>query len=333
MAKSVKDHPKISIIIPFHWGLKKENIKRFYEDFQHFLKLDYKNYEVVLVSDKKVKLPFSSEKVKVLITGSKKPTGPAEKRDFALSKVRADIYAFIDDDSYPEDDWLKKATQVFQERKVEAVCGPGLTPPDNDFAQKVTGAILASPLGSGPYSFRFAKGAPRFVDDYPAYNLFVRKEILDKVGGWGTKFYGGEDTVLCIKLIAAGAKIYYHPEIVVYHHRRGFPLEYMKQVALVGLHRGYFAKAFPQTSFRLSYFSPAIITIILPMVVIAFLYYIGALPLLALVGLGYLVIFIEGLRRNSLKVNLILPFGVLVNHLVYGIQFIKGFLFTKKLLR
>lgn len=311
--------PKVSIIIPLY-----VKTPYFFKAVRECLKLDYPNFEILIAVDKKTKVAFSDNRVRILRT-QRLRTGPGEKRDIGILKATGDFIAFLDDDSYPAIDWLKEAVRVLYKEKAGAVCGPGLTPPTDSFAQKITGAVLASPFGSGPYFYRFAKGGPRFVDDYPAYNMIVSKESLRAIGGFGTKFYGGEDTALCLKLINAGEKIFYHPDIVVYHHRRKFPLGYIKQVGNVGLHRGYFVKAFPQTSLRPSYFGPALLTLALPIFLIwSFSNQTIAAWFLGAGTLTYLIILLHSLNQNSLGVSLLLPFAILLNHLSYGIQFLKG---------
>lgn len=320
-------YPKVSIIIPLY-------IKTpyFFESVEKCLQLDYPDFEILIGVDNKTKYSNSDKRVRVLKTGAVR-TGPAEKRDIGIVKAKGEYIAFLDDDSYPEKDWLKKAIEVLKKARVNSVCGPGLTPPADSFAQKITGAILSSWFGSGPYKYRFVKDVPRFVDDYPAYNMFVKRSVLLIIGGFGTKYYGGEDTALCIKLINAGEKIYYHSDIVVYHHRRKFPSEYGRQVGNVGLHRGYFVKAYPQTSLKISYFSPALLMFAL---IGSFTYLLinprALLPLLLIGLVGYLIVFIEGWGKSTLLINSILPFAVLYNHFVYGTQFIKG-LFLEKLER
>ncbi len=310
----MKKTEKVSIVIPLY-----VKTPYFYEAVGRSLELDYPDFEILIGVDGKTKVTIDDKRVKILRTGAKR-TGPAEKRDICLRHAKGKYIAFLDDDSYPEENWLTKAIEILKRNKVAAVCGPGLTPPLDSFSQKITGAILASKFGSGPYFYRFTKGEKRFVDDYPAYNMLVTKDALKKVGGWGTKFYGGEDTALCLKLINAGEKIYYHPDIVVYHHRRRFPMEYAKQVGNVGHHRGYFVKVYPKTSLRFSYFAPAIFTLLFPFVIL-------------ISPIFYVVIFIESFDKNPLLINLILPFGIIVNYLSYGANFIKGLLFTQKMVR
>lgn len=322
-----KKYPKVSIIIPLYI-----ETDYFHEAVRECLSLDYPNFEVLVGTDSKSKVKFENKRVKIFKTG-KDITGPGEKRDLGITKAQGELVAFLDDDSYPERDWLSETVRIMQKMKVSAVCGPGLTPPADSFSKKITGAILGNPLGSGPYYYRFIKGSPRFVDDYPAYNLIVRKYALLKIGGFATKFYGGEDTTLCLKLINAGEKIYYHPDIVVYHHRRKFPFEYARQVGNVGLHRGYFVKKYPQTSFRFSYFAPTLFTLGLPVAVVASIWLGRWKELLLLCGAYYITLFLYGLRNNPLAISLFLPIAIIINYLAYGTKFIKGLLFTPYLER
>lgn len=321
-----KKYPKVSIIIPLYI-----ETDYFREAVHECLLLDYPNFEILIGIDNKSSFKSYDSKIVVFKTG-KDLTGPGEKRDIGIMKAKGKLVAFLDDDSYPERDWLKQIVKIMNKIKASAVCGPGLTPPADNFSKKITGAILANPLGSGPYYYRFIKGSPRFVDDYPAYNLTVAKDALLKIGGFGTKFYGGEDTTLCLKLINAGEKIYYHPDIVVYHHRRKFPFEYMQQVGNVGLHRGFFVKKYPQTSFRPSYFAPAIFTLAVFSLVLLSIILGKFLLLMLLSGLCYIIIFLYSLKDNTLFISLLLPFAILTNHLSYGTKFIRG-LFLSKLER
>jgi GT2 family glycosyltransferase len=323
----MKANPKFSIIIPLY-----KETDYFYEAIEKCLELDYPKFEIIVGVDRKIKVSFKDKRIRVLKTGLRR-TGPAEKRDIGIVNAKGDYVAFLDDDSYPKHDWLNKSLEVLKSKDVSAVCGPGLTPPSDNFLQKVTGGILSSKFGSGPYYYRFTKAKPRFVDDYPAYNMIISKNVLKKVGGFGTKYYGGEDTALCLKLINAGEKIYYHPDIVVYHHRRKFPFDYVKQVGNVGKHRGYFVKKYPQTSLRPSYFGPALFLLV---VFVALAYIVSTnigISYFILLGflLFYALVLIESSYKNTLLVNLVLPFAIIVNYYAYGKEFMKGLLFTKKL--
>lgn len=320
--------PKVSIIIPLY-----KKTPYFFESVGRCLELDYQDFEILIGVDGATKVSFQDKRIKILRTGEDN-TGPAEKRDIGIRKAKGDIVALLDDDSYPEGDWLSRSVELLMKKDVAAVCGPGLTPSWDSFSQKITGGVLSSYFGSGPYHYRFDKGVPRFVDDYPAYNMIFWKKDLEDVGGFGTKFYGGEDTALCLKLINAGKKIYYHPDIVVYHHRRHFPFEYMRQVGNVGLHRGYFVKEYPKTSLRPTYFGPALFSLgFFGLIVLATFVQNIIIPSLIIFLLFYALVLIESAKKNSLFINLLLPFAIIINYLAYGTNFIKGLVFTEELER
>ena len=321
----MKKYPKISIII----ALYKETAY-FYEAVAQSLQLDYPNFEILIGVDRGVELNFKDSRIRILETGLLR-TGPAEKRDIGIIKSKAEYIAFLDDDSYPRRDWLKQTVKIFgQHPEISAVGGPGLTPPMDGFRQQITGAILSTFWGTGPYSYRFVQKPLRLVDDYPAYNLIARRKDLLSVDGFNNKFYGGEDTALCLKLINAGKKILYHPEIVVYHHRRHFPEGYLAQVGNVGLHRGYFVKRYPQTSLRPSYFMPLIGIVITLFLLVSSIIY----PSLTFVGLLlYVVGVFDAWQVTSPVIALVLPACIYLSHLSYAFNFIKGLFFTKQLKR
>lgn len=320
--------PFVSIIIPLHWGLKKENYQRFLSDFQSYLNLDYEDYEIVVVSDSKIKFPFQTSKI-VLLNTPKKTFSPSEKRDFALSKVKGEICAFIDDDAYPDKKWLKNAAKDFSSKSIVAVGGPGLTPSEDSFWKKIGGYILESYLCSGGAQDRFYNKSKKesYVKDYPAYNLLIRTEVLRKVGGFRSTFYGGEDTFLCLRLIKEGL-ILYDPTVIVYHHRRDFPLAHFKQIANVGIHRGFFFKKYPETSRHFFYTLPSILTFgLITLLIFSFLdesfffrqilFFILTIFLLA----GTISVKSHGVPLVS---SIISGFGIIATHIVYGVYFLKG---------
>ncbi len=319
----MKKYPKVSIIIPLY-----VICERFFADLNRFKKLHYPNFEILVVSDKKIKITLP--KVKVIITGRKK-TGPAQKRDLALTHVRGEICAFIDDDAYPDPHWLKNAVKDFLNPKIAAVGGPGVTPKEDGYWEQLTGLVYESIFCGGFFRHRFMPLKKQFVKDFPAYNLLVRKSVLKKVGGYGNNFYGGEDTFLCLKIINAGGKILYDPKVVVYHHRRPLFVSYLAQIANVGRHRGYFAVKFPETSRLFGYFIPSVFTLFFSLFTFVALIktsfltiYFGFLTLILLVGM------LSVLRVTNLLNAFLVSVGIILTHIVYGIFFIRGLL-TKKL--
>lgn len=321
-------YPRISVIIPLY-----VIEERFFRDLLRFQNQSYKNFEILVICDKRVNLPKLKNIELRFIQTNRKNTGPAEKRDFALSKVNGEICAFIDDDAYPDPKWIRNAVKILDDPQIAAVGGPGVTPQEDEYWEQLTGKVYESILCGGFFRHRFMPLERKKVTDFPAYNLFVRTKVLKQVGGYGNNFYGGEDTFLCLKLINAGFSIIYDPSVVVYHHRRALYLPYLKQIANVGKHRGYFARVFPQTSRKFEYFLPSVASL-------GFFILLGLsvfnknifILFLSLTLLSIVFGFISVIKFSNFIDAIFISLGILSSHLAYGLSFIKG-LFTPKLER
>lgn len=316
---------KFSIIIP----VKEINNLLRRETMPQILKQSSPSFEIIIVADQASKERFP--KTQIITSG--KDTGPAEKRDKGVKIAKGEILAFLDDDSYPETTWLKSALKIFEEsEKIAGVCGPTLTPPHDDFRQKISGYVWSTWLGSGGAgTYRCTVSQRREVDDYPTVNFLVRKKDFLKVGGFDSHFWPGEDTKLCLDLIQKlGVKIIYDPTVLVYHHRRPVFKAHLEQISRYAIHRGHFARVFPQTSLRPGYFLPTLFVLSLftwPILIykpsFLLLYLIPVILYFFLLLLTALLIF---LKEKNLKLSLWVLFSIFITHLVYGILFIKGFL-------
>jgi cellulose synthase/poly-beta-1,6-N-acetylglucosamine synthase-like glycosyltransferase len=318
---------KVDIIIPV-----KEINHYIYESIPKILELDYEDYEIIIFPD-----VFNGEsfpRTRIITTGN---IGPAEKRDMALRYSNADILAFLDDDAYPHPDWLKNAVRHFEDPDVAAIGGPAITPFDDPFWQKVSGAVFLSRIGGGNPERYWPADTVRTVDDWPSVNFLVRQEIFKKIGGFNSKYWPGEDTKLCLDIIKMGKKIVYDPQALVWHHRRGSLIKHLRQIGRYGLHRGFFAKKFPETSRRFKYFIPAFFVLFQVMGWVAFLMKNPNLNKIYIIGMcayffALIVAFCEILtKEKNVAVSLASIPYIFLTHIWYGLRFLQGFLLTKDL--
>lgn len=319
---SEKEEMKVSIIIP----VKKIN-KYIRESVSYILKLDYENFEIIILPDKKTNKNFS--KTKIIPTGN---IGPAEKRDMGAKESSGEILAFLDDDAYPRSDWFVKATKWFDNNKIAAVGGPAVTPENDSILQKASGEIFSSFLGGGFFTYRYIPGKVRQVDDYPSVNFLIRKDIFEKLGGFDSHFWPGEDTKLCLDIVKKiNKKIIYDPKVLVWHHRRKLFGPHLKQIANYATHRGYFAKKLPETSLRISYFIPSFFTLGiffgLPFIFFNNIFRIIYFGILVIYGLALFItatkVIIKGKGWGLAGLTVL---GIFLTHIIYGIFFIKGLL-------
>lgn len=293
----------------------------------------YTNWECIILpdGDERIALPESAGAFRVIPTGKVRP---AEKRNRGISVAKGEIVAFIDDDAYPDSHWLEYAVKYFSEPDVGAVGGPGVTPPGDRSLARIGGRVYENPLVSGNYRYRYrAGGVRKDVDDYPSCNLFVRRSLLDRIGGYRTDFWPGEDTLLCKDIVDNWKRIVYDPWVVVYHHRRPLFLPHLRQIGRYAFHRGYFCKRYPSNSLRLSYFVPTLFDAYLAALAVGWA--CGAwspcggswwgraafAPLWAY--LAAVAVTTASLRPC---VWLLTAAGVVATHVWYGIRFIQGLL-------
>ncbi|MCM8780906.1 MAG: glycosyltransferase [Candidatus Omnitrophica bacterium] len=294
--------------------------------------LDSVDFEIIILPDEPIE-SLNAADLRIIPTG---PISPAYKRDIGMQYAKGDILAFIDDDAYPNPDWLKNALENFKYDNIAAVGGPAITPESDTLRQKAGGIIYACWLVSANRNYRYVPKKKRQVDDFPTCNLLVRKTIMQRLGGFDTEFWPGEDTKLCMDITSLDKKIIYDPRVLVYHHRRPVFLAHLRQVANYALHRGYFVKRFPETSFRWSYFVPSIFLIC---IVIGGMFsfclpffrsiYFKVIFLYLFIVLIFSILGV--LKEKNVKylfqrtiLSVMVALGIILTHLVYGLYFLRG---------
>jgi glycosyltransferase involved in cell wall biosynthesis len=306
------------------------------ESIPHLQVIDYPDYEVIIITDVPEVYDFGGD-ARFVLLDSGGDGNPSLKRNIGAAHATGDILVFMDDDAYPTTDWLKKAAEIFADPNIYALGGPAMTPPGVSEAEKCSGYVLQSYLASGNTAYRHIPLNRRLIDDYPTVNLFVRKEAFDKVGGFGLEFWPGEDTKLCLDLVNLfGRKFLYDPVPVVYHHRRTLFEPHLKQISRYGKHRGQYARIFPQSSRIPAYFVPSLFVLGLVLGPITKIWSDELFWVyLAVLGLYLTIVGFEAakfaIRDKSASVFCYVFFGIILTHLVYGINFINGFLVRPKL--
>jgi glycosyltransferase involved in cell wall biosynthesis len=290
------------------------------------------DYEIIVYPDE-----INNEtwpKTRQIATGH---VGPAVKRTRAIKEALGEILVFIDDDAYPEKNFLEILDRDFTEEKVKAVGGPALTPASDGFWQKVSGAVFLSPLSGGNPERYAPIGVKRLVDDWPSVNFSLRKAVFAELNGFDSEFWPGEDTKLCLDLIEKyPSGIIYDPELIAYHHRRAGLAKHLKQVGGYGLHRGFFAKKYSETSCRLKYFIPSLFLLFVVLGAAASFYrpifrniYLVGWALYILALTKSLVDIRRYEKKSLIALNAV--YYIFLTHLVYGYNFLKGLVFIDNL--
>lgn len=317
---------KVSIIIPFK--KPSENIK---ECIKCCLRLNYPDFEILVLSDYREEMSFP--KTKVIPTG---PVPPSHKRDIGAEHAVGEFLAFIDDDAYPSENWLKEAVKHFKNEEVAAVGGPTITPKNDTLLQKASGLVYSSFMASGPYTYRYIPKKQREVSELPSCNFIIRKSVFQELGGFRTSFWPGEDAKLCLEITSKlRQKIVYDPRVLVFHHRRKLFIPHLKQIWGYAVYEGLFLKKY-QTIFdiytRSFHLLPTIF--LLALIFFPFLSFINTYINLAFAWtlFAYLILTLVSSVYSSIRFNTkAIPFvflGIVLTHVAYGVGFIRG-LFLK----
>jgi len=133
--------------------------------------------------------------------------GPAGARNRGWRTARGTIVAFTDDDTIPHPQWLDEGCAAMRNPKIAAVAGR-----------------IEVPLPRDPTDYeRDAAGLS--TAEFATANCFVRRAVLEKVGGFDERFTSAwrEDSDLQFTILAAGGTVLAANDAIVVHPVRPAP--------------------------------------------------------------------------------------------------------------
>ena len=129
--------------------------------------------------------------------------GPTVKRNLGWRAADADLIAFTDDDCRPASNWLERLSAAWDGSETAFV--QGATRPDPDEEHLLHG-LARSQLIDAPSPW------------YQTCNIAYPRRLLERLGGFDEQFlFGGEDTDLGARSVAAGGRRVWEPQAVVWH--------------------------------------------------------------------------------------------------------------------
>jgi GT2 family glycosyltransferase len=190
-------------------------------------KLDYPNYEVVIVDDgsrdSTAQISADFPEFRLIRQPNK---GLSVARNVGAHAANGEIVAYTDSDCVVDPHWLTLMVRAMAENGFDGCGGPNYAPHE---AGWVEGCVAASP------------GAPCHVlvgDDRAEHlagcNMIFRKAALLELGGFDPQFTAaGDDVDICWRMLDAGFTLGFCPSAFVWHFRRNTVKAYY------GQQRGY----------------------------------------------------------------------------------------------
>ncbi|MBF0317114.1 MAG: glycosyltransferase [Nitrospirae bacterium] len=145
--------------------------------------------------------------------------GPATARNRAWKSTEADICVFTDGDCVAATNWLEELLKPFSDETVAATGGT--------YETLNASSVLAAFIGLEiAWKYVHVRGD---IDVHGAYNLAVRRHVLEKTGGFDEKYKkpSGEDWDLTYRISDMSRIVYVSSAVVGHYHPEDF-LDYMK---------------------------------------------------------------------------------------------------------
>lgn len=216
-----RDPPRISVVVCTYNGASTVD-----ETLTHLLDLRYPDYEILVVNDGSEETTarllnrFGCQSgVRIVHTPNR---GLSAARNTGWREADGEIIAYLDDDAFPDRDWLMHLAITFGKGDWAGVGGPNVVPPEDGL---VAQAVARSP--GGPMHVLIDD---RRAEHVPGCNMAFRRDDLERVGGFDTRYrVAGDDVDLCWRIRESGKTIGFSHGAMVWHHRRGSILRYWKQ--------------------------------------------------------------------------------------------------------
>ena len=235
--------PRISVVCCSYNG------SRFIGDCLEALAVqDYPDYEVIVIDDGSTDDTAGIAARYDVRLISQENKGLSAARNEGMRLATGQITAYIDDDAYPDPDWLRYIAWVYLRGGHDGAGGPNLPPPgDGEMAQLVA----------------LAPGGPNHVlltdtvaEHVPGCNSTYRTEALRAIGGYDTRYRtAGDDVDVGWRIQEHGGTIGFSAGAMVWHHRRGTVRGYLKQQRGYGYAEALLERKWPSRFNRLGHVS------------------------------------------------------------------------------
>jgi glycosyltransferase involved in cell wall biosynthesis len=245
------------------------------------------------------------------------------RRRAEAEKSDAEILAFLEPGAHPSANWISSSVPFFARRDIGAVVTPQLAPAGGTVRERAAAAIAESRLGGGSLNFRFKPGEMRYVSDFPAASLLVRRERFLAIDA------STPPDEVVLELTAAGGRALYLPDASVTIPAAALFKSHLHRIASYGKARGLLVRRRGFSSARAS--TVALLGLVVWVVLGWLLLLTGpagvdtwiAVWAVYLASMA-LAAFFGGLRFHSLRVGLVTALGLPATHAAYAVSFLAG---------
>ncbi len=208
--------PRVSVVVCTHNGQSTLT-----ECLARLTTLTYPDFEVIVVNDGSNDASAEIARTYGARLVETEHRGLSHARNVGIANATGEIVAFLDDDAYPDHDWLYYIAASLRANGHAGVGGPNIAPDDGLVAE----CVAAAP--GGPIHVLISD---REAEHVPGCNMAFRKSALEEIGGFDERFrVAGDDVDVCWRLQELGRTLGFSAGAVVMHRRRDSVRRYLRQ--------------------------------------------------------------------------------------------------------
>jgi GT2 family glycosyltransferase len=205
--------PFFSVIIPTH-----ARPRQLMDCLEALARLNYpcERFEVIVVDDGSASSPDEivarfrpALNVNLIVQAQ---AGPATARNTGVAHAQGRFLAFIDDDCWPDADWLQALTAHLRVQPERMIGGRTLNALPRNLYSTASQLLI-------DYLYAYYNAEPQQAQFVASNNLALSTELFLKLGGFDASFpfAAGEDRELCARWLSQGFQMTYAPEAMIYH--------------------------------------------------------------------------------------------------------------------
>jgi succinoglycan biosynthesis protein ExoA len=277
-----------------------------------------------------LRLDYPPGKLEIIMARGKQPSA---QRNAGMKAARGELIYFLDDDSVPPPENLRRAVPHFQRPEVKMVGGPNVCPENAPSLEKVFALVLGSWALASSRARYTPVGQLRETSEKELIlcNLVARRDILLELGGFNEALYPNEENALMDELQKRGGKLIYDPGFKVARRPRATLKAFARMLMTYGRGRAEQFRLHPTFGSALNFAPPLfLVYLVVTSVVLVAAPSIGRFLLVPL-GLYCLAVLVQAavLAASGALLRSIAAIPLIVlTHLLYGFGFWRG-LFTE----
>jgi glycosyltransferase involved in cell wall biosynthesis len=148
---------------------------------------------------------------------------PGKSRNEGVKLVKHEWVYLIDDDAYVYPHYFETVLPLLSLERIDVLGGPDSPAKGMDNFSEALAITLSSPLCTGKTFSRHSSIGKQMVpaneEILTSCNLWVRSHFFKEVH-FPESYLRAEETALLLDLQSKGARMFYHPSLVIAHHRR-----------------------------------------------------------------------------------------------------------------